>query len=63
MEVKIMLLFTVHSIKESETSQRVSSPIPLLMQGILELFQVKFHLKQLMQIVIIMKKQALVLEG
>jgi hypothetical protein len=62
MEVKIMLLFTALSIKELETSQRVSSQIPLLMEGILELFQVKFHLKQLMQIVIIMKKQALVLE-
>jgi hypothetical protein len=62
MEVKIMLHFIVLSIKELEISQQVSSQIPHLMQEILELFQVKCHLKQLMQIVIIMKKQALVLE-
>jgi len=62
MEVKIMLHFIVLSIKELEISQQVSSQILHLMQGILELFQVKCHLKQLMQIVIIMKKQAQVLE-
>ncbi|MFM7850671.1 MAG: hypothetical protein ACKO96_01845, partial [Flammeovirgaceae bacterium] len=54
--VKIMLLFTAHSIKESVISQQGSSQIQLLMQEILELFQDRFLHQQQMETVIITKK-------
>jgi hypothetical protein len=57
-----MQLFTALNIKALVISQQDSSQIQLSMQEILELFQVRFLPQQLMEIVIIMKKQAPVLE-
>jgi hypothetical protein len=57
-----MLLFTALNTKVSEISQQGSFQIQLKMQEMLELFQVRFLLQLRMEIVIIMKKQTLVLE-
>jgi hypothetical protein len=57
-----MLLFTVLNTKVSEISQQDSFQIQLKMEEMLELFQVRFLLQLRMEIVIIMKKQTLVLE-
>lgn len=60
---KIMQLSIALNTKVSVISQQGSSQIQLLMLEILELFQDRFLPQQQMEIVIIMRKQAQVLEG